>query len=213
MLRYTADFRDGPLGFTLHTDSVGVHTVGTVRPNGQAAQIGIQERDKILVVGGIPIDPLTDHDELIGLLRAQRRPFTMTLEKAGWGSGNETAPAYDDDRVRDSLEKDPHLKVVVVTDDNKVVPARRDYFACWVRFVLLHCPAGVMSLCAIIAAILAPIEKWTWWQAFLYIASNICNLCNPLTQVMPTTKVGQYVDALTAFWAMAATVDNHTHTQ
>ena len=73
------------------------------------------------------------------------------------------------------------------------------------KFTAIYCPIAVIVSCGLIGIILAPVEGWTWSQAFLYVTSNICGLCNPLTQVSPTTTVGNWVDALSSFWSMAVT--------
>ena len=68
-------------------------------------------------------------------------------------------------------------------------------------FVLV--PAIVMALACLFGAILAAAEGWSFYDGFLYVISNMTQLANPLTEVMPDTVPGQIFDIIIALWSLA----------
>ena len=68
-------------------------------------------------------------------------------------------------------------------------------------FVLV--PAIVLALACFFGGILAAVEGWSFYDGFLYVISNMTQLANPLTEVMPDTVPGQIFDIIVALWSLA----------
>jgi len=60
-----------------------------------------------------------------------------------------------------------------------------------------------MALACIFGGILAAAEGWSFYDGFLYVVSNMTQLANPLTEVMPESVPGQIFDIIVALWSLA----------
>ena len=70
-------------------------------------------------------------------------------------------------------------------------------------FCFVVVPVVVMVLACFFGGILAAAEGWSFYDGFLYVISNMTQLANPLTEVMPDTVPGQIFDIIVALWSLA----------
>lgn len=122
MDRYVANFRDGPLGLTLHTDPRGRHRIDVVEPNGQAFQQGVKPDHLLVAVGSQGITERQSHADVVGILIRSPRPCQLTLlPPEGAGSGPR---APTDSRSAVSLP-DMRMPMHAQTDDDAPIDQQR----------------------------------------------------------------------------------------
>jgi len=72
----------------------------------------------------------------------------------------------------------------------------------FIQFYLLEIPISVLIVSAILGAILAGLEDWTFLEGFYYIASLACHLTHPLNEDDPGSTLGRAFVIIISAWAV-----------
>lgn len=65
-----------------------------------------------------------------------------------------------------------------------------------IRYMILYIPVSTFAVSAGTGAAMAAIENWSFADGFLFMASSLCGLANPLTDVVPDTAFGAFFEVV-----------------
>jgi len=90
----------------------------------------------------------------------------------------------------------------IVNDFAQLLNRSKYHAATFVFYSFVTIPVACFLLCLVFGGVLALVEDWSFTTGFLYVASDLAALGNPLTSASPTSGFGTLLDIVVATWCL-----------